>query len=152
LADEPLPEYLKFLAPYGPHITELALATRRMVLAEAPEAKELIYDAYNAVASGYSFTGRPSDSFIHIAVYAGWVNFGFNYGSQLNDPDGVLKGSGKWVRHIRIAKPADLESPKLRDFIRQAIGQADRPVGQPQMKTKSVVRAIYAKRRRPAKK
>ena len=46
----PSPEYLKFLTPYGPAITDLALAVRQLVLEEAPETAELIYDAYNAVA------------------------------------------------------------------------------------------------------
>ena len=85
----PHPEYLKFLSPFEPRIRNLALATRKLVLEEAPDSMELIYDAYNAVATGFSFTGRPSDSFIHIAVYARWVNLGFNQGSALDDPAGV---------------------------------------------------------------
>ena len=76
----PSPEYLKFLRPYAPGIVELALATRRLVLEEAPGAVELVYDAYNAVVAGYSFTGRPGDAFIHIPVYANWVNLGFHRG------------------------------------------------------------------------
>jgi hypothetical protein len=82
-APPPNPEYLKFLSPYAPRIVELALAARALVLSEAPGSLELIYDAYNAVASGYSFTGRTSDACIHIAVYANWVNLGFNRGSEL---------------------------------------------------------------------
>ena len=107
----PNPEYLRFLSAYEPRITEIALAVRKLVFEEAPGATELIYDAYNAVAAGYSFTGRPSDAFIHIAAYAGWVNLGFNRGSQLSDPRGLLQGSGRWVRHLRISTPADLEEP-----------------------------------------
>jgi hypothetical protein len=41
----PNPEYLKFLLPFDLRIKELALATRALVLAEAPDATELIYDA-----------------------------------------------------------------------------------------------------------
>src|SRR6266540_4521914 len=89
----PHPDYFGFLSPFDPGVRDLALATRKLVLKEAPGATELIYDAYNAVATGYSFTGRPSDSFIHIAVYARWVNLGFNRGSALDDPAGVLQGS-----------------------------------------------------------
>src|SRR5437879_3494372 len=107
----PLPEYLEFLSPFESRVRNLALATRKLVLEEAPDAAELIYDAYNAVATGFSFTGRPSDSFIHIAVYARWVNLGFNRGSELDDVRGVLQGAGRWVRHIRIAEPADLVTP-----------------------------------------
>jgi len=148
----PSPEYLQFLSPYAPSIVELALATRRLVLEEAPGAVELIYDAYNAVVAGYSFTGRPSEAFIHIPVYANWVNLGFHRGSELDDPARLLQGSGRWVRHIRIAGLADLERPVVRAFVRAAVTRAKRPdaaAAGSVKKGQSVVRAIYPKRRRP---
>jgi len=145
---KPRPEYLKFLSAYEPRITELALAVRSLVLEEAPEATELIYDAYSAVTVGYSFTGRPSDAFIHIAAYARWVNLGFNYGSQLEDPDEVLQGTGQWIRHVRIAEAEDVKNPVLRAFVKSAIALAERP-DTPGAAGKSVVRAIYPKKRRP---
>ncbi len=146
----PSPEYLKFLRPYAPGIVELALATRRLVLEEAPGAVELIYDAYNAVVAGYSFTGRPSDGFIHIPVYASWVNLGFHRGSELDDPERVLQGNGRWIRHIRIAEQADLDRPVVRAFVRAAVARAKRPdAAASKTKGQSVVRAIYPKKRRP---
>jgi hypothetical protein len=87
----PRREYLEFLSAYEPGITALALAVRAVVLTEAPDAVELLYDAYSAVSAGYSFTGRPSDAFIHIAAYAQWVNLGFNQGADLDDPDGTFE-------------------------------------------------------------
>jgi hypothetical protein len=143
----PHPEHLKFLAAFEPHISELALMVRRLVLEEAPEACELIYDAYNAVASGYSFTGRPSDSFIHIAVYAKWVNLGFNRGSSLEDPDGILQGDCKSVRHVRISEPADLKKIALRKLVQSAIAAAEHP--ESRIEPVSIVRAVYPRRRRP---
>jgi hypothetical protein len=152
---KPRPEYLKFLSAFEPNITELALAARKLVLEEAPEATELIYDAYSAVAAGYSFTGRPSDAFIHIAAYARWVNLGFNHGSQLEDPQKMLQGTGQWVRHIRIRDPAEVKNPILRAFVKSAIARADRPdaaVNKPAIMGQSIVRAIYPRKRRPGKK
>lgn len=145
----PRREYLEFLSAYEPEITALALAVRALVLTEAPDAVELLYDAYNAVSAGYSFTGRPSDAFIHIAAYAGWVNLGFNHGADLDDPDGVLQGRGRQVRHIRIASIADARKPVVRAFVRAAIREALRPEGKNVAAGTSVVRAIYPKRRRP---
>jgi Domain of unknown function (DU1801) len=145
----PVREYLEFLSAYEPGITALALAVRAMVLAEAPDAIELLYDAYNAVSAGYSFTGRPSDAFIHIAAYAHWVNLGFNHGADLDDPGGVLQGSGRQVRHIRISELADLRKPAVRSFVRAAIAHAPRPAGAAAAAGSSVVRATYPKRRRP---
>jgi len=114
---------------------------------EARGAVELIYDAYSAVASGYSFTGRPSDACIHIAVYAKWVNLGFTHGADLPDPQGILQGTGRQVRHIRIASVDDLKRPFVRKFVKAAVARAirsDKPAA-----PASVVRAIYARRRRP---
>jgi len=133
-------------------VRDLALATRALVFEEASDSSELIYDAYNAVASGYTFTGRPSDAFIHIAVYAKWVNLGFNRGSQLQDPFNMLQGSGRWVRHIRISELDDLKQPALRALVRAAIAQAERPEkAAAPTAPKSVVRAIYPNRRRPVR-
>ena len=148
----PRPEYIQFLSLFGPGITRLALVVRQLVLEEAPASTELIYDAYNAVATGYSFTGRPSDAFVHIAVYAHWVNLGFNWGVDLPDPEGVLEGSGRRIRHIRISQPADLEKPIVRRLVKAAAARAERSdhkKGQSATAGGSVVRAVYARRRRP---
>jgi hypothetical protein len=152
-APAPRPEYLQFLAPYGPSITRLALAARALVFEEAGDATELIYDAYNAVATGYTFTGRPSDAFLHIAVYASWVNLGFNRGSLLEDPQKLLRGTGRWIRHIRLSDFADLERPAVRHLVRAAVASAVRPdsaASKPPEAGRSVVRAVYPKRRRPS--
>ncbi len=141
------PDYLRFLRPYPAEIRDLALAARALVLREAPGATELIYDAYNAVAAGYTFTGRPSDAPIHIAVYAKWVNLGFTRGADLPDPDRVLQGSGRQVRHLRLSTPADLESPVLLHFLRAAIARAPRPAGP--LAPTTAVRGNYPNKRRP---
>ena len=144
----PSPELLSFLAPYPRSVQDLALAMRGMMLEEAPSAVESIYDAYNAVALGYSFTGRLKDSFCHIAVYSAHVNLGFNRGATLPDPQSVLQGSGKNVRHIKIQDRHELDQPWLRRYVRAAILQVGGPLT-PAAEGHSVVKAIYPTRRRP---
>ena len=58
------------------------------------------------------------------AVYAKHVNLGFNQGATLDDPKGVLQGTGKAVRHITIKTASDLEQPELRACLRRARAQA----------------------------
>jgi len=145
----PDPRLLEFLMPYDRSIVELMLALRELVLTEAPDAVEAIYDAYSAVAVGYSFTGRFSDSFVHIATYTKHVNLGFNRGATLRDPHKVLEGSGKAIRHIRIASTADLERPYLPQYIREAIAQV--PAAGALPSKKSIVRGNYPVKRRPTK-
>jgi hypothetical protein len=149
----PIPELLQFLKPYAPAVQKLALDVRSYLLTIEPRATETIYDAYNAVATGYSFTGRLKECYCHIAVYAKHVNLGFNRGADLTDPKKILQGKGSQVRHIPIHKKSDLAGPYLKSLARAAITNsralaiANRipEITPPQ----SIVKAIYEKRRRP---
>ena len=112
---------LGYLAAYDPHIAGLALALREVVLEEAPEAKESLVKGY-AVAIGFSFTGKPmKDGFCHVVAYGARVNLGFNRGALLPDPNRVLHGTGKMIRHVTIESLEDLERPWLRRYLRTAI-------------------------------
>jgi hypothetical protein len=116
-----------YLAAYDPHISNLTLALRELVLEEAPEAIESIVKSY-AVAIGFSFTGKPlKDGFCHVVTYATHVNLGFNRGAQLADPNRILAGKGKSIRHVTIKNQHDLDNPALRRYIRAAIEQVSAP-------------------------
>src|SRR5277367_565143 len=148
----PIPELLEFLSVYEEKIVALALDVRRFVLTESPRATETIYDAYNVVAVGYSFTGRLKESFCHVAVYAKHVNLGFNHGAELADPRGILQGNGKQIRHVTIREAADLKSADLTRLLRLAIKQSKELAASskiPEIAPQSIVKAVYAKRRRP---
>lgn len=123
----PSDEYLRLLEAHAPSVVELALTVRAMVLEEAPEADEQLYDATNAVAVYYSFTEKPTDAFIHIATFPTWINLGFNRGSELNDPGCILRGEGLWIRFIRLSSLADAEKVFVRNFVIEAVSKARRP-------------------------
>jgi hypothetical protein len=148
----PNPEHLRFLAAYDKRVVELALATRRLVLEEAPDAIELVYDAYSAVSAGYSFTGKPSESFVYVAAYTKRVNLGLWWGALMKDPHGLLQGTGNQSRHLPIDELADLRKPYVRGFLKAAIKMAERPQPGKPLKIapgSSIVRAVYAHKRRP---
>ena len=147
---------IKFLKPYDREIQTLALKLRALVLEEMAPCYENIYDAYSAVAIGYGTSERLRDGIFHIAVYSNHVNLGFNDGASLDDPKGILQGSGKLIRHITIKTAEDLERPELRAYIRRARKKAlddARKLGEPAPKKPegvvSTVKAIYPKKRRP---
>jgi Domain of unknown function (DU1801) len=124
----PDPEYLRLLSSSSEVIRKLALAARKLILEEAPEASEFVYQVYT-IADHFTFTARPSDAFVFTTTHANWVNIGFNFGSVLPDPNGLLRGEGKLIRHVRISQAADLEAPGVRELVRAAIAQAERPEG-----------------------
>lgn len=104
-------------------VGELALGLREIVLKEAPAAVEKMFRVY-ALVFWYSITGRMTDAFCHVVIYPKGVNLMFNRGAELEDPDGVLVGEGKIIRHIKVRRPEDLKNPHLRKFIRAALKHA----------------------------
>jgi hypothetical protein len=118
----PPPQLLEFLQAYDRPIVDLALALREIILEEVPDASETIYQVYT-VAIWFGFSGKMKDMFCYIATNARHINLGFPRGSTLADPQRVLVGDGKALRHIKFASERDLERPFVRRYIRASIEQ-----------------------------
>jgi hypothetical protein len=116
----PDPQLLVFLEAYDRHISDLALALREIVLEEAPDASESVYQIYT-VAIWFGFSEKMKDILFYKATNAKHVNLGFPRGTSLPDPNRVLEGDGKAMRHIKFASRADVERPLVRHYIRAAV-------------------------------
>ena len=78
MSKEETKDLLKFLTPFSDETREIALWLREFIWDLYPEANELIYDNYNALAFGWSPSGKLSDTFCSIAVWSDkYVHFGF---------------------------------------------------------------------------
>jgi hypothetical protein len=145
------PDLERFLKSYSPEVAKLFMATRRVVLDAAPNCTEMVYDAYSAVATAYTFTGRFKEAFCHIAAYTRYVNLGFNRGAELADPKGLLAGTGKRIRHIRIESPEDLRAPHIKKFLAAAVKAARSKITEPSGPRipRTVVKETKGKKRRP---
>jgi hypothetical protein len=49
------------------------------------------------------------------------VTFGFLRGAALADPQGLLEGTGKSLRHVKLRTVADLKKPELKKLIVEAV-------------------------------
>jgi hypothetical protein len=136
-----------FLSRYSPDIEALARAVLQKMEQRLPGATELVYDNYNALVIGFGPTERPSDCPFSIGVYARWVNLYFLDGIQLSDPDGLLKGSGNRVRHIRLEHADDLDRAGVQTLIGQAIRLADPPMPTRAGPRTIVIRAVSPRKR-----
>ena len=58
-----------------------------------------------------------------IGNYPRWISVYFFDGAELDDPDGILEGTGKGMRHVKLRAPKDAESPALKRMIRQAFSR-----------------------------
>ncbi len=146
------PDLKKFIKPYSESIQKLTLEIREFVLAIVPEANELIWDNYNAVAMAYSKSEKLSDAFCHIAVYSKHVNLGFNRGVELKSPPIKLHGKGKLIRHIKVTDLESFPKESLQKMILEAsvIAEMHNSV-EVNQKPKSLVMSISEKKIRPKK-
>ncbi len=117
------PDFQALLDTRGPAIVELFRDLRTFVLDFCPESNELLYHTH-ALSAVFSVSTRLSDAFCHIPVYSEHVNLGFNKGTLLTDPHGLLKGTGKLIRHLAVAEPEDYRNPEVADLVRQAVALA----------------------------
>jgi hypothetical protein len=122
----PDPQLLGFLEAYDRPISDLALALREIILEEAPDASESIYQVYT-VAIWFGFSGKMKDMFCYIATNSRHVNLGFPRGASLPDPNRVLEGEGKTMRHVKFAGMGDLERPFVRRYIQASMAQVEAP-------------------------
>jgi hypothetical protein len=106
-----------FVAKYTPEMAASIVACRSKLRALFPRGFELIYDNYNALVFGFAPSEKTSESFLSIAAYPRWITLFFLNGATLPDPHKLLQGSGTQVRGVRLASPADLDSPKIRQLI-----------------------------------
>lgn len=80
-----------------------------------PGAVELVYDNYNALATGFAATERASDAVVSLALYPRRVSLFFLQGARLTDPQKVLHGGGKIVRHVVLKSADDLDAHAIRE-------------------------------------
>jgi hypothetical protein len=109
-----------FFASYTPEIASFAEAVRNKMRRLYPNALELVYDNYNALAIGYSPSVKASEAIFSIALYPKWVSFFFLQARGLSDPARLLKGSGTVCKHVVLTSPEDLNDAALQNLMHQA--------------------------------
>lgn len=145
MGPSPAQQLRAFIAKYTPEIgaaVRSALATMRKRL---PGAVELVYDNYNALAIGFGPTERASDAIFSIAVYPRWVSLFFLQGAALSDPQKLLRGSGRRVRHV-VLEEGTLEKPAVRELMAQALRKARKPLDG-KAPRRLVIKSVSAKQR-----
>jgi hypothetical protein len=114
-------ELLDFLHRYDSGVQSLALGLRTVVHEEMAPCHEYIFEMRSKVVLLYGATERViADGICNIGVFTRHVTLGFPRGTDLEDPAGVLQGTGKAMRHITVKKLSDLDRPEIRAYLRQA--------------------------------
>jgi hypothetical protein len=84
-----------------------------------PEAREIVDWGNHLLA--YSLGERMRDLAFAIIAHKAHVNLQLADGVDLADPDGLVEGTGKRIRHVKCRSIEDCDRPALRRLIDQQI-------------------------------
>lgn len=120
-------ELTRLLSPYASEVRRLALDLRALVRAAEPGATEEI--DHSAKLIGFTFIpGTYKGLFAAIAPQRSHVNLMFSKGVELTEIDkaGLLEGTGKKARHIKIRDRERLSDPEVRRLLAAAAERTPR--------------------------
>ena len=62
-------------------------------------------------------------AFAYVNAFSAHVNVGFFGGAELSDPSGLLEGSGKHMRHVKLRPDHDVDGSALRALVADAYAE-----------------------------
>jgi hypothetical protein len=86
------------------HVPELAAIARHwfdVMRDTGDEVRELFHDGNANACLGDA-------PFAYVGIFTAHVNVGFFQGASLPDPDRLLLGTGKYMRHVKLKPPVSL--------------------------------------------
>jgi hypothetical protein len=108
-----------YLRDQKPGNRAIIRALRRLVRAVAPRLNETV-----KWGNGCWVAADRPVAYVYSDV--GFVQFGFFSGSSLKDPRGLLEGKGRYVRHVKVRAPGDIDKRAFATLLRQAV-RASKP-------------------------
>ena len=108
----------------GRHAGELGVIARRwfdVLRGCGDDVRELLHDGHPTACVGEAAFG-------YVNAFTAHVNVGFFRGAQIADPDGLLQGTGKFMRHVKIIPGEVLNTDSLTKLIETAYGDMKRRI------------------------
>lgn len=113
-------EVENLLQGYSDNVKNIVKQTRLLINKILPGVVEVIWVKQKSIGFGTGFK-KKTEHFCWIMPATRHVNLGFNYGAELPDPKGLLEGTGKLFRHIKIHSVEQLSDKELIKLIEYAV-------------------------------
>lgn len=101
-------------------LSDIAEHLRSLVVGLHGDAVEVPRKGDRAVSFGFG-EKKMSESYCYLMPHKSHLNVGFWWGTALEDPNGLLEGTGKKLRHVKVRDMAMARSAKLAQLIHSAI-------------------------------
>ena len=109
------------LSRHDPTVRQVFLALRDLIREVAPDATEQLDVPDRLLAFGFGPPGgiRLQGQAIGLIPHTAHVNVQLADGAQLDDPAGIVEGTGKRVRHVKCRSLDDASRPALRALLEE---------------------------------
>ena len=98
------------------HSDELGAIARRwfeVMRERGADVRELLHDGHPTACVGDA-------GFAYVNAFKAHVNVGFFRGAELADPERLLEGTGKFMRHVKLRPDCDIDDTALLTLIETA--------------------------------
>ena len=102
-----------------PHSDKLGAIARRwfeIMRSCGDDVRELLHDGHPTACVGDA-------AFAYVNAFKDHVNVGFFRGTELSDPNGLLEGTGKFMRHVKLSPEREIDEGALTKLIRTAYAE-----------------------------
>ena len=81
-----------------------------------PDVRELLHDGHPTACVGEAAFG-------YVNAFSTHVNVGFFLGARLEDPNGLLEGTGRYMRHVKLRPDVTVDEAALAQLLRSACAE-----------------------------
>lgn len=126
--DTRLGTYEQVMQDVPADIRRIADTLRDNIHALHAEGTEVPCPGDRALSYGWG-PKKMTEGYAYIMPHARHVNLGFYQGVALRDPHGLLEGTGKRLRHVKVRSVDDARRPEIRELLQQAIEERKAALG-----------------------
>lgn len=112
------------LAARSEPVIEVYLLTHSLILDALPDVGWSTDEVDGATGYGVHQYGYGGWGMAALMAHTAWATLAFMKGAHMDDPNGLLEGAGKDVRHVKLRSPTRLDdrADALRLLVLQAPG------------------------------
>lgn len=105
-----------------PALRPVCMALRDLIVAQHAGCFEVAWPRQKIASYGVG-PRKMTQHYAYIAVQSAHVNLGFYHGASLADPAGLLEGTGKELRHVKVRDVQGARSAAVARLLREAIAE-----------------------------
>ena len=118
----------ELMAGVDPELVAIATKLRDIVFEIHADAVEVVRLGDRAATLGVG-PKKMSEGYCYIMPQKDRINLGFYKGAMLADPENLLEGTGKALRHVKVRDMALATNPAIRSLIVAALAERKAALG-----------------------